>query len=129
MLYESVWKKLVEYPLAQLLLPSKQLYDIKKKALPKIYSKCRYNRNTKREILKGPKALGGGGFIPLKASVGSKYVMHLLKYWRSSQEEECSKMICILYAWNVMSTGVSFPLLEHPEIELPHLKGKIIPAI
>lgn len=28
-----------------------------------------------------------------------------------------------------MSTGVSFPLLEHPEIELPYLKGKIIPAI
>ena len=54
--------------------------------------------------------------------------MHLLKYWRSS-EEECSKMICILYAWNVMSADVSFPLLEHPEIELPHFKGKIIPAI
>ena len=79
--------------------------------------------------MKGPKALGGGGFIPLKASAGSGYVMHWLKYWRSSQEEEFSKMIRILYAWNVMSAGVSFPLLEHPEIELPHLKGKIIPAI
>ena len=54
--------------------------------------------------------------------------MHLLKYWRSS-EEESSKMIRILYAWNVMSAGVSFPLLEHPEIELSYLKGKIIPAI
>ena len=38
-------------------------------------------------------------------------------------------MICILYAWNVMSAGVSFPLLEHPDIKLPHFKGKIIPAI
>lgn len=28
-----------------------------------------------------------------------------------------------------MSAGVLFPLLEYPEIELPHLKGKIIPEI
>ena len=128
MLYESVWRKFVEYPLAQSFLPSKQLEDIEKKTLPKIYSKCAYNRNTKREILKGPAAFGGGGFTPLKASAGSGYVMHLLKHWRST-EEESSKMICILFAWNVMSAGVSFPLLEQPEVELPHLKGKIIPAI
>ena len=128
MLYGSVWRKSVEYPLAQSFLPSKQLDDIKKKALPKIYSKCGYNRNTKREILKGSNALGRGGFIPLKASTGSGYVMHLLKYWRSS-EEESSKIICILYAWNIISAGVSFPLFEHPKIELPHLQGKIIPAI
>ena len=128
MLYKLVWRKLVEYPLVQLVLPSKQLDDIKKKALPKIYSKCKYNRNTKQEILKGPTALEGGGFTPLEASAGSGYIMHLLKHWRSS-EEESSKMICILYAWNVMSAGVSFPLLKHPEIESLHLKGKIIPAI
>ena len=64
--------------------------------------------------MKGPEALGGGGFIPLEASAGTGYVMHWLKYWRSSQEEEFSKMIRILYAWNVTSAGVSFPLLEHP---------------
>ena len=127
-LYGSVWRKLVEYPLAQSFSPSKQLDDIEKKELPKIDSKYGYNRNTKREILKGPKALEGGGFIPIETSAGSGYVRHLLKHWRSS-EEESSKMIYILYAWNVMSTGVSFPLLEHQEIKLPHLKGKIIPAI
>ena len=38
-------------------------------------------------------------------------------------------MIRILYAWNVTSAGVSFPLLEHPEIELSYLKGKVVPAI
>ena len=119
---------MVEYPLEQLFLPSKQLEDIKKKALPKMYSKSGYNRNTKREILKGPAALGGEGFTPLEGSAGSGYVMHLLKHWRLS-EEESIKMICILYAWNIMSAGVSSPLIEHPEIELPHLKGKIIPAI
>ena len=128
MLYESVWRNSIEYPLAQPFSQSKQLYDIKKKTHPKIYSKYRYNRTMKREILKGPVALGGGGFTPLKASAGSGYVMHFLKHQRSS-EEESSKMMCILYAWNVMSAGVSFPLLEHPEIELPHLKGKIIPVI
>ena len=33
--------------------------------------------------------------------------MHLSKYWIST-EEESSKMIPILYAWNFMSAGVSF---------------------
>ena len=97
MLYKSVWRKSVEYPLSQLFLDSKQLQDILKKALPKIYSNCRYNRNTKQEILKGPATLGGGGFTSPKASAGSGYVMHLLKHWRST-EKESSKMICILYA-------------------------------
>ena len=35
MLYSSVWRKLVEYPLAQSFLPSKQLDDIKKKSFSK----------------------------------------------------------------------------------------------
>ena len=82
MVYGSVWRKSVEYPLSQSFIPSKDLDDIEKKSLPKIYSKCGYNQNTKQEILKGPEALGGGGFIPLEASAGSRYVMHLLKYWR-----------------------------------------------
>ena len=129
MVYSSVWRKSVEYPLSQSFIPPKELDDIEKKSLPRIYSKCGYNRNTKREILKGPEELGGGGFIPLEASAGSGYVLHWLKYWRSPLKEEVSKMIRIVYAWNVTSAGVSFPLLEHPEIELSYLKGKVIPAI
>ena len=69
-----------------------------------------------------------GGFTQLEVTEGSGYIIHLLKHWRSS-EEESSKMIPILYAWNLMSTRGLFPIFEHPEIELPHLKGKIIPAI
>ena len=79
MLYESAWRKSVEYTLSQLFLNSKQLENISKKALPKNYFKCEYNKNTKKEILKGPAALGGGSFTPLKGTAGSGYITHLLK--------------------------------------------------
>ena len=37
MVYSSVWRKSVEYPLSQLFIPSKDLDDIEKKSLPGIY--------------------------------------------------------------------------------------------
>lgn len=39
------------------------------------------------------------------------------------------KVIRICYAWSASNAGVSFPLLEHPDRSIPHLRGKVIPAI
>ena len=128
MLYQLVWKLSIKYTLSQSFLAWKQLDKILKKSLPKIYSKCGYNQKTKKEILTGLMELSGVGFIPLEATAGTSYVMHLHKNWRLT-EEESSNMIQILYAWNVLSAGVSFPLLEKPKIKLPYVKGSIFSAI
>ena len=34
----------------------------------------------------------------------------------------------ITYAWSDFQAGVSFPLLEEPQIELNYIKGKVIRA-
>ena len=46
MMYESVYRPAVEYPLAQSFVPETHLELIEKITLPVIYSKCGYNRNT-----------------------------------------------------------------------------------
>ena len=55
MLYELVYRPAIEYTIPQSFLTKKQLSDIEKKNLPKLYVKCGYNRNTARAILQGPK--------------------------------------------------------------------------
>jgi len=127
MLYQTVWKPSVEYPLAQSFLSEKQLRKIEQSSMPKLIAKCGYNRNTSRAVLAGPIELGGGGFTPLYTTSGSGYVLHFLKNWRTPAED-IGKQLRITYAWSAFQAGVSFPLLEHPHKEVNYVKGKVIPA-
>jgi hypothetical protein len=127
MLYDSVWKPAIEYTLPQSFLSAKQLTTIEKSSLPKLYAACGFNRNTSRAVLAGPISLSGGGFTPLKVVAGTGYVMHFLKNWRT-KTEDIGKHIRIVYAWTTWQAGISFPLFERPEVEIPYLKGSVIPA-
>ena len=128
MLYQTVWKPSIEYILPQTFLSKGQLNSIEKSCLPKIKSICGYNKTTKLEILEAPLELSGGGFTPLHVTAGAGYVLHFIRNWRT-ETENLGKMIRICYAWSAANAGVSFPLFESPEIEIPHLRGKVIPAI
>ncbi|OEU11291.1 hypothetical protein FRACYDRAFT_246405 [Fragilariopsis cylindrus CCMP1102] len=127
LLYDTVWKPAIEYVIPQSFLSDKQLSKIEKACMPQIYAKCGFNRNTSRALLAGPVSLGGGGFTPLKVTAGAGYVTHFLKNWRT-QTEDIGKHLRICYTWAILQAGVTFPLFEQPAIELPHLKGKVIPA-
>jgi hypothetical protein len=72
--------------------------------------------------------LSGGGFTPLHVTAGTGYVTHFLKNWRTP-EEDIGKKLCIVYAWNSYQAGVSFPLLEHPDVNLDYVQGRAVPAI
>jgi hypothetical protein len=96
--------------------------------MPKLYAKCGFNRNTSWAVLAGPIELSRGGFTPLHLTAGTGYVIHFLKNWRTP-EEDIGKQLHIVYAWNSYQAGVSFPLLEHPDIELDYVQGRAIPAM
>ena len=34
-----------------------------------------------------------------------------------------------MYAWTVEHVGITTPLLEHPEMVLPHMRGRVLPAV
>jgi hypothetical protein len=128
MLYRSVWKPAVEYTLPQSFLSEKQLETIEKTSMPKLYARCGYNRNTARAVLAGPIELGGGRFTPLYVTAGTGYVIHFLKNWRTPTED-IGKQLQIVYAWTVYQSGVTYPILEHPERQLDYIKGRVIPGM
>ena len=128
LLYDSVFRPAVEYPIPQSFLSRKQLQHIERKSLPQIFAKCGFMRNTHRKILFGPEALGGGGFVPLYAIAGSGYIQHFLKHWRTPKEE-AGTLLRIVVAWSQYQAGVSYPLLLKPATNLPHVQGRLIHKI
>jgi hypothetical protein len=121
MYYDTVWRPAVEYTLSQSFLSETQLKKIESSCLPKIISKCGYNRNTSREVLGGPANLTGGGIIPLVATTGAGEVLHFIKNWRTSNAD-IGKVLRIVYAWCQYQAGVSFPLLENPAEPITYLQ-------
>ena len=128
LLYDSVFRPAVEYPIPQSFLSRKQLTTIEQKTLPQIFAKCGYMRNTSRKILFGPAPIGGGGFIPLYAVAGAGYVQHFLKHWRTPKEQ-AGRLVRIVLAWSQYQAGVSYPILHQPDTELPYMQGRFIPAL
>ena len=50
------------------------------------------------------------------------------KHW-GIPHEEVGKVLWVVYAWTVKHVGVTTPLLEHPSMSLPHIRGRVIPAV
>jgi hypothetical protein len=113
------------YPVTIVFVRNTAKEDIKLMLLPKIISKCGYNRNTSRAVLGGPANLTGGGIIPLVTTTGAGEVLHFIKNWRTPNED-IGKVLQIVYAWCQYQAGVSFPLLENPAEPITYLQGKVI---
>jgi hypothetical protein len=126
--YRSVWKAAVEYMLPQSFLSKQQLKKIEQACMPKLYAKCGFNRHTSRAVLAAPIELGGGGFTPLYVTAGTGYVTHFLKNWRTPTED-IGKQLRIVYAWYAYQSGVSYPVLEHPDRKLDYISGRVIQGI
>ena len=97
MMYNTVFKISVEYPLGQSFLSQTQLNSIERKTLPKIKAMCGFNRNTSKAIMEAPIELSGAGFIPLHFTASASSVMHFVRNWRTV-EEDLGKIIRITYA-------------------------------
>mmetsp|Transcript_22813 Transcript_22813/g.50924 ORF Transcript_22813/g.50924 Transcript_22813/m.50924 type:complete len:438 (-) Transcript_22813:647-1960(-) len=111
--YDSVYRPAIKCTLPQSFLSPKQLSDIEKKTLPRLYARCGFNQNTSRAILQGPADLGGAGFTPLKTVSGSGYIAHFLKKICSPQED-VGKLVRTMLAWTQYQSGLSHPILKHP---------------
>ena len=127
MLHQGVYRPKVEYPLGQSFLSDKHIMKIESASLPKIIAKCGYNRNMARNIRGGPKELGGAGFYSLKASIGATMVQHLVKNWRTPEEDK-GKTLRITMAWTQYSAGVPYPILLNTKQDLSYVKSRIILA-
>ena len=107
-IFQGVRRPKVEYPLCQTYLTDKQVNKIESASLPKIITKCGYNRNMARAIRGGPKELGGAGFTALINSIGAARIQHFIKNWRTPWED-IGKTLRVALAWTQYCVGVPYP--------------------
>ncbi|KAI2505035.1 hypothetical protein MHU86_9391 [Fragilaria crotonensis] len=92
-----------------------------------ITAKCGFNRNTKTEVLYGPKNLGGAEFRHLIVQQGISQTLYFLRHWRL--ESTIGKLLKSTMAWTQLSVGMSYPILERTQDSLPHLEAKWIGSL
>ncbi len=125
--YRSCYIPAVAYPLTSSFLSNSQLKAIQSKAMAIITAKCGFNRNTKSEVLYGPRDLGGADFRHLTVQQGISQTTYFLRHWRT--QTSVGKLLQSAMAWLHLSVGMSFSVLERVEVPLPHLESKWIRSL
>jgi hypothetical protein len=125
--YRSCYVPAVKYPLTSSFLSQSQLKGIQTKAMAIITARCGFNRNTKSEVLYGPRDLGGADFLHLAVQQGICQVTYFLRHWRL--QSPVGKLLKCTMAWLHLSVGMSYSVLEHVNEPLPHLESKWIRSL
>jgi hypothetical protein len=123
--YQSIFNKSVGYTLPQSTITSTQLQTLQQKVLPRIFSKCGYNRNTSRAILFGPALLGGAGFEQLHLIAHSGRLQHFIRFWRTPTSD-IGQTLRIAVAWEQMIAGTSWSIFSRHDLSIPYLESKWI---
>ena len=127
MLYQGVYWPKVEYPLGQTFLINKQVKKIESASLPKVITKCGYNRSMLLDIKRGPKELGTAGFYSFKNTIRATRVQHFLNNWRTPTED-IGKTLRIAMSWTQYRAWVLYPILSETSQDLSYVKGRTILA-
>ena len=93
-----------------------------------IFSKCGYNRHTKRAILYGPKSLGGARFYHLLTLQGMGQLFGFLKHWRAPNTQP-GTLVRIALAWTQLNAGTGTSILTDVQTPLPHCESKWFKAL
>jgi hypothetical protein len=81
-----------------------------------------YNRSMPREVVYGPKYLGGIGLLDMFVEQGAAKVQYVLSQIRL--QTPLGKVLLGQLKWAQITTGTSNPILEFPWERLPHLAGE-----
>ena len=68
---------------------------------------CGYSQNVMYEVYHSLNELRGEGFLPIRESAGSGYILHLLKNWHTPTED-AGKFFRIVVTWSQYKSGTSF---------------------
>ena len=125
--YFAVWLPSVTFPTPNYWITRKDMVKILSKVMPTIISKCGFNRNTKKTIIYGPWALGGGTFRDIYVEQGLGALKQVILYLRSSGQPKTLLEIAIAWAQHVAGTESS--IFYKVNEELPHLDAPYLSHI
>ena len=98
------------------------LYKVQQKPTRALLARAGFNCNTKKEIIFGPKSLGGLVWQTLYDVQGIGQITLYIKHWRSNTF--ISNLLHINFTLTMAQIGTSFSPLENTSIKLPHLETK-----
>jgi hypothetical protein len=97
----------------------KRLTKLQSAATRATLMKLGFNRNTAHRVVYGPSRYEGLGFRDLFVEQGIGQVEMLVRHLRANSTQGI--LIRITLAWWQLVVGVSYPLLETPNMAIPHL--------
>jgi hypothetical protein len=97
-----------------------QLDGIQRPMINAILPKMGYSSKTTRDVVFGPSKYLGLGLGHLGHEQGVQQYILMLKHLRADQK--LSQLLRIGLAWFQLHAGISKPILECPELELPYLE-------
>jgi hypothetical protein len=122
-MYQAIYKTSVGYPLPMCHFTYKELDKAQLPAHTAFLRKCGYNGNMTKDVVYGPRELGGINFDHLYDIQGLGQIQHLLKAWRCSRTHQ-GKLLQIAVQWAQVHSGVGWQILLEPNRSLPHLNIK-----
>ncbi|KAI2488657.1 hypothetical protein MHU86_25711 [Fragilaria crotonensis] len=97
---------------------------IQQKSLAIIIARCGFNWNTKREMIYGPRKLGGANFRHLYHQQGLGQIKLFLTLWQD--KTQARKLLRIALRWFQHAVGTSVSILDDVHTPLPQLISKWI---
>ena len=119
--YSACCVPAVCYPLTCSHMSRIQLEKVQQKAMSVIIPRCGFNRNTHRSISYGPHGLRGANFCHLYVEQGVQQITNFLRHWRL--QSAVGKLLKCVLTWLQVSLGVSYPVLDQPVRDLPHIEA------
>jgi hypothetical protein len=120
-LYTAVFQSSVGYPLSMCHLNQHQLHDLQKKYIPTLMYKMGIARTHAHVLVFGPKPYGGIGCNDLRIEQGLDAIQNLIRQLRTPGYGKHLATIFLRTFQN--ASGMSLPLLQYPNIRVPHLEG------
>ena len=128
LLYHAIYRLSVGFALPMTHSTYAQLNKLHRPPERAFIRKMGYCMNTAIAVIRGPQHLGGVGLFHLYDDQSLGEVKFFLKFWRSPGCKP-GKLLRIVMAWVQLCCGVSWFVLERPDIPLQHLEAKWIGSL
>lgn len=126
--YTTIFLPSMTYPLSNTYLSEKAYSKIQTLSVNPFPQAMGFSRSTDQRIVYGPRAYGALGMAHLYNKQGILQITQFLDTIRQPHTIQ-GQLLQIVIEWAQLISGVGFPILEFPDIELPHLKCPIIETI
>ena len=117
--HRAIYTPAVRYSLPAVASDTKSLQMLQSKVIPTLLQRLGFTSKLPKAIRHGPEALGGLELM----DISTESEIERIKFFRHAiySQSEVGKLLLINVQTSQLESGISFPLLEQPKIQIPYL--------